>query len=742
MTLHPDLIKLAEAYGLETSYADMLYRVHSSPCESILAVLRMLGVPLDREDQAADALRAHRQSVWQRVLDPVSLVWDGRDGEAILRWPLGDADRLISCSLSIENSQTTSWEFRPRDVRASQTVEVEGIVYAEYRIPLQAGLPSGYHRFQVTVGGQQHEATVIAAPTRCYQGENGSQRHWGVFLPLYALRSQRDWGVGDFTDLGNLLDWTRTLGGSMVGALPLMASFVDPHDNIYEPSPYAPASRLFWNEIYLDVESIAASIPCPAANTRLTSEKFRGEREALRKLPLVDYRRTMALKRSVLEELAATFFTGPSAEQASFRAFLEQNPHADEYARFRATGERNGASWWCWPERQRQGEIRQNDFDEAVRRYHLFVQWQCHEQLTAIKHRNGQKGLYLDLPLGSSSDSYEVWRHRELFVSGASVGAPADDFAIRGQNWGFFPIHPQRQREQSYRFFRDVLGNMMQFATTLRIDHLAGMHRLFFIPQGASPSEGVFVRYPHEELYAIFCLESHRHRVVLMGEDAGVLPPTVLPAMERHQIHHLYMAQCYYRPKRDGSPPKIPENAVASLSTHDLATFASFWRGLDLDDRFELGQMDRKAYRRNAKAREYARILLSTLFISKKKRGIARKAWQRAASELIPLLPRSWLRRRWSRDQEYSILKSLLMALADSPARTVIVNLEDLWLSAEAQNVPGTWKERPNWQRRAAHAFEELIDMPQVYETLQEISQHRREETIPLEKEQKQRTAA
>lgn len=739
-----DLAQLADAYDLETSYVNMLWKTCHSPTESILAVLRLLGAPLDRTDQAADALQERQQTLWQKTLDPIVLAWDGCDGTAVLRLPVCEANRSAHCSLELESGQTIAWDFVPSSVNVSQTAEVAGITYHEHHLALPSGLPLGYHRLCVELGGGRYEATVIASPMQCYRPENGQARTWGVFLPLYALRTERDCGVGDFTDLGNLLSWTRQQGGSLVGALPLMASFLNPDENVFEPSPYAPASRLFWNEVYLDVEQIAASVKSPAAQAQLTSVEFRRQQAELRELPMVDYQRVMALKRSILDDLAAEFFAGPSCNEAAFRTFVEKNPRVEDYARFRATGQRQCASWWCWPERQREGTIREGDFDEAAFRYHLFVQWQCQEQLATLKDHDGQGGLYLDLPLGSSSDGYDVWRERDLFVQGAAVGAPPDDFAIRGQNWGFFPLHPERQREQGYRYLREVLGNMMRFAHMIRMDHLPGLHRMFFIPSGASPTEGVFVRYPHEELYAVFCLESHRHRVVLMGEDAGVLPASVPPAMDRHQINHLYIAQFQYRPQSDGSPPVVPENSVASLSTHDLATFAAYWRGLDMDDRRELGLMDAKSCRNNARAREYARIVLPRLLINGEKRGIVKRIWQRAASELSAWLPASWSRRRWSKAQEFLILKSLLKALAESQAHAVVVNLEDLWLSPEAQNVPGTWKERPNWQRRAAHTLEELMHMPEVCDTLQEIDCLRKDDTplLNIETVRRSRRAA
>ncbi len=262
--------------------------------------------------------------------------------------------------------------------------------------------------------------------------------------------------------------------------------------------------------------------------------------------------------------------------------------------RFRAAGEQQKATWWNWPERMREGEIRPGDYDEASRRYHLYVQFLAQEQLRALAETAGKTGpgLYLDFPLGVNSDSYDVWRERSVFALGVSGGAPPDNFFNKGQAWGFPPIHPENQRAQGYRYLRACLALHMQLAGMLRIDHMMGLHRLYWVPRELGPKDGVYVRYQSEELYAVYSLESNRHQTILVGEDLGTVPPQVRPAMARHAVRRLYVGQFEMQPDPQLAFKLPAPGAVASMNTHDTPTFSGFWTSLDIDDRQAMGLLD------------------------------------------------------------------------------------------------------------------------------------------------------
>ena len=696
--------RLAHAYGVQTAYSDITHRrIRVSP-QTLLAVLKALGAPLEKAKDARDALREHEQARWRRPCDPVVVAWDGGSAELSLRLPPTLSDTRIGLHLRLEDGGVLHLPCDLSLLPAAQGVQVEGERYVVKTVDLPEGIPLGYHRLTAEIGGNPMEAVVIAAPRKACESRKGAGgRTWGVFLPLYALNSRRSLGSGDLTDLAALMEWVSGLGGRAVGTLPLLAAFLS---EPFNPSPYSPASRLFWNEFYLDVARIPEFSTCPPARELMSSPGFREEVEALRASPLVDYRRGMALKRRVIKELALSFFSGNDpGRQAAFREFLAANPEVEEYAVFRATGETQRSPWPAWPESLRDRVITPEAYEDEAKRYHLYAQFVFDEQFGAISKRFRERGevLYLDLPLGVSYDSYDVWRNRDLFVLDVSSGAPPDDFFTQGQDWGFPPMHPERSREEGFRYYRACLRHQFRHAGILRIDHVMGLHRFFWVPKGMTAREGTYVGYPAEEFYAVLTLESHRNGVRVVGEDLGTVPPYVRPAMSRHGLSRMFVVQFGLSPDPGKALRPVPAESLGCVNTHDMPPFASFWGGLDIDDRVELGLLDVEG------ARE-----------EREKRHRVKKA-------LASFLRRTgWLGK--DRPGAQAVLAACLSSLAASKAGVVIVNLEDLYLETDPQNVPGTWKERPNWLRKARHGFEAFPELPQVVPILREMDRLRRAE--------------
>lgn len=697
------LRRLARLYGLETAYYDVIaHRRREASAEAQLAVLQALGAPVGDLRDVPAAVRERRQELWQRWCEPVLLAWDGGPADLRLRLPPDLADGKVACHLQLETGEVRRWTGDLTQRASRKPVEVEGTRYATARLPLPGGLPWGYHRLTVEIGDRAVESLLLAAPVKAFAPPDGTaSRRWGVFLPLYALRSGRSWGGGDFTDLEAFAAWVAEQGGDLVATLPLLAAFLD---EPYDPSPYAPASRLFWNEFYLDVTRVPEIERCPAAQAVLASPAVQAEMAARRASPLVDPRGEMGLKRRILEELARCFFAGASERQGSFRRFVAAHPALEDYARFRATCDRQRAPWSTWPRPQRDGVLAAGDYAEEAERYHLYAQWLVHEQFRSLAEAAREKGvgLLLDLPLGAHPASYDVWRERELFVRSMSGGAPPDGFFVRGQNWGFPPLHPERIRAQGYRYTIACLRHHLPRASVLRIDHLMGIHRLFWIPPGMPAHEGMYVRYRPEEFYAILALESHRHGTLLVGEDLGTVPAAVRPAMARHSILRTYVL-----PFEIGFDPHAALRApaadvLATLTTHDIRPFAGFWAGLDIRDRVDLGLLAEADADRERHGREALKDALVHFF-----RRTGRLGGEQAGTA--------------------DVLRACLASLAASAARLVVVNLEDLWLETDAQNTPGTREERPNWRRKARYPLEAFREMPQVLETLREVNRWRSE---------------
>lgn len=696
------LHRLAHLYGVQTAYYDVARRRRQASPDALLHILRALGAPLESFQDVPAAIRQRREALWKRYVEPVVVAWEGGPTGFEVRVPSEQVNGSLTCHLLLESGELHTWTCELGRLPTSQAVTIEGVAYFAKTLSLPHRLPWGYHRLTLEAQGRSYETMIISAPPRAYSCPNRAAKVWGVFLPLYGLHSKRSWGGGDFADLDTLISWVAGLGGSVVATLPLLPAFLD---NPYDASPYAPASRLFWNEFYIHVGRIPELKRCPEVQNFLESGELERELEQLRSSPLVDYRRQMALKRKVLEPLVRYFFTETTERHADFQHFLKAHPQVEDYARFRAAGERQQSLWPKWSERLRNGDLHEGDFDEAGRQYHLYVQWLADEQIKALSEqaRTANAGLYLDLPLGVHPHSYDVWRERDAFALEVSGGAPPDVVFTKGQNWGFPPLHPEAMRKQQYRYYIATLRHQLKYPSFVRIDHVMALHRLFWIPKDQEPHEGIYVRYPAEEFYAILNLESHRHRAEIVGENLGTVPAYVNSSMRRHNIQQMYVVQYELNPKARLVLRPVPRDCVASLNTHDMPPFAAYWQCQDIEDRLHLGLLDSTGARIERKNRRHLQHAL-TGFLKGKGHLKAK------------------------RSSEQALLQASLLYLSASPARVVLVNLEDLWLEKQPQNVPGTVAEYPNWQRKARHSFERFCERPAILGMLQEVKGLRKDD--------------
>lgn len=695
------LYRLAQLYGIQMAYYDVSHRRRQASPEALIAVLQSLGAPIVTLQDAPQALRGRQQELWQRILEPVAVVWNGKPLPLRVRLLVREADAFLSCQLKLETGERQSWEWCGADLPVVETAEIEGTQYVVKQLLLPAMLPWGYHQFTLELPGRHSEALIVSAPLKTYiSREQQENRMWGVFLPLYALHTKDSWGAGDFSDLEALMDWCTTIGAQVVATLPLLATFLD---EFCEPSPYLPASRLLWNEFYLDINKIPELQRCPSAQALLDSSSFQKDIKTLRNSSLVDYHRQMVLKRRVLENLCECCFTNSSGRLEALQHFIKVHPVIEDYARFRATCESQHNSWRFWPQPLRDGTLKDTDYNKGNKRYHMYVQWLAQQQIedTWQKARKNDLLLYLDLPAGVHPDGYDVWRERDVFILGTSAGAPPDIVFPKGQNWEFPPLHPEKIREQGYRYIIAHLRHNLQHAGVLRIDHVMGLHRLFCIPEGLEASQGVYVRYRAEEFYAILALESHRNRSIIVGEDLGTVPPYVRPAMKRHGLHGMYVVHYELADNsRKGLSP-IPRNSVVSLNTHDMPPFAAFWQGLDIEQRLAVGHIRKADAQREGKDRRAVKEILTNF-----------------------LQDKDWLKEPAMDVQ--TVLKACLAFLSASQAHLTIVNLEDLWLETQPQNIPSTKEEYPNWQHKLRYSLEEFCQMPQVLDTLQTINKLRK----------------
>lgn len=638
------LSDLADAVGILRGYHTTTGEWVEASTDDLLATLRAYGLDVDGGGSCAVLAAELRARAAQRPLAPVLVAWDGRlDGVRAG----GDASTLDAPGrLDLEGGGAVTVEVRA------------GVVRVPGRVPF------GVHT--LAVGADV--ASVIAAPRVAWRPAAGEERRWGVFVPTYALRTARSRGIGDLADLGATFDWLDGHGGQVVMTLPLLASFLDPPAEV---SPYTPVSRRFWNELYLPVDDPSGSGPPD---------------DGL----LVDPAAVWVWRRPVLAARAEAFFAaGGSADLDAWEA---ANPLSGEYARFRAAGARHGRDWRRW------GARLPDDVDPAEVRFHRYVQWRTDVALAELAARVRPRGqvLALDLPLGSHPDGFDVWRERHLFVPGMSAGAPPDDFFPLGQDWGFPPVHPERSREEGHRYWRACIRHHLRHAGLLRIDHVLGLARTFWVPHGVDPRRGVYVRGPIEELLAVVCLEAARVGAAVVGENLGTVPPEVTVTMVDHGLLGCSVGQFdLWRVPSEGYLPAPPPSVVATMNTHDTPTFAGFWSGADIADRADLGLIDAD----HAAADEARRAGLRT-----------------AVGDALGV------------DADAStatVLEAVTAAVAASDAAFVVVNVEDGWGAPDPQNVPGTTVQRPNWRRRAAVPLEGWDATPGLVRLLGAVTRSR-----------------
>jgi 4-alpha-glucanotransferase len=621
---------LARRRGVALRYTDGLGAEREASPEVLVAVLRALGEPIDRVADAATLLNREDAKA-----SPVVVAWDGE-------LPLG----------------------------------VRGPVVLEDGSEPAGRLPTGYHRVRQRGG----EVRLVSAPLRLPAPR---PRSMGVFAPVYALRSGREWGAGDLTDLRAVAEWASRQGCGFMGTLPVLASFLD---EPFEPSPYAPVSRLFWNELYVDPAAAPEVRRSAEARRLMGSSRLRDVLAELRDAELVDYQRVMAAKRPVLEALSAAAWADPVRREALER-FARERPELPEYARFRAVADARRKAWGQWPRRMRDGEIRPADADEGLTRFHVYVQLLMEEQIAGVRGALGGGGLYLDLPVGVHRSGFDTWRFRGSFAQGVSVGAPPDALFSGGQNWGFPPLHPVRSGEDGHRYWALSLRNHFRFASLLRIDHVMGLYRLFWIPEGAAATEGVYVHYPMEELLAVLSVEAHRamdgRGAAVVGENLGTVPPEVNGAMERHGMLRMFVGQFSFTGKARPPMHEAPADSLASLGTHDTPTAAGFLSGEDIGLRRDLALLDEHGTERETAERA----------------GLCERL--AAFAETGEACGNERLR---------SAIEALMLELSRGPAAAVMLDLEDLWLERRPKNVPGIGPDGfPSWRRKMARDLGTIV---------------------------------
>ncbi|MBZ0157374.1 MAG: 4-alpha-glucanotransferase [Alphaproteobacteria bacterium] len=726
MPIYEDLIdELSGLCGIVPEYWDVFGIRHVASQETKRAILRAMGMNIDSAEGVAEEIRKVRGRPWNNFLDPVKVI-SVHDQPFFLSVfipvPEGEEGRL-SLSWSVEDEQGKRFEYLLTGdaVVVSGQKWVDGIRYIEVRLQDTGTRDIGYYFINVLCrhpdavfpdgkNFMRKASRVIIAPDRCYLPPDlETGRTWGLSVNLYAVRSSRNWGVGDFTDLKDILGTISGLGGGFVGINPLHAI---PNKAPYGISPYSPISRLYKNFIYLDMDSIPDVAESEEAQKVMQSEIFHRQIEEVRRSPCIEYKKIAFLKKTILqfafEHFCDNHYRKSTERGEDFRRYVrEESVTLESYALFVALWEYMNATrkvyiWQDWdseyfdPEGSAVREFRDSHEEDVL--FYKYLQW-----LIEVQHREAAEGasrsgmpvgIYHDLAIGSIGGGSNAWSYQGLIAGSIDVGAPPDDFNITGQNWNFPPMVPERLRETGYEFFTDIIRRNMKHNGALRIDHALGMFRLFWIPCGMPAVEGAYVIYPVEDLLRIIALESVRNKTMVIAEDLGTVGENVHDTLFRFRMHSyrlLYFGRNYPDPSFT-RPEHYPETALCTVTTHDLPTLYGYWIGRDLESKKLLSLFrDEEQWQRFVRDRERDKGLLLEALKSK---GILPPGYPADPSQ-IP-----------------SMTEELCLAiyeyLARTPCKLTAVSLDDLIGTLDQQNMPGTTSECPNWVQKTPLLLDSL----------------------------------
>lgn len=722
---------LCKMRGIESNYVDAWGKDATVVPESKVTLLRSLGYSVDDDAQLAQQVKAEQQAAYLKPLPPVLVVRHASHYQIEVNLPADKATHIIKWRIEQEQGETRYGQFTPVEHQVVSGEVIDGVQYQRYQISLWADLALGYHQLTLLSLRDKAfaESRFIVAPQACYKPAQiaAGKKIWGPTVQLYCLRSRRNWGVGDFTDLQFLLKRVAEAGGDYVGLNPIHALYPATPESA---SPYSPSSRNWLNIIYIDVEAVPEFALSEDAQQKVAKASFQNWLKQLRDVANVDYSAVTDTKLVILRDLYASFRSHQldknTPRATAFRAFVEAGGESllqqAAYDALLAKLMKQDPACWGWPawpeEYQRyQSEATQNYLktERAEVEFFLYLQWLADEQLEAANQLaislGMEIGIYRDLAVGVGEGSTEIWADEHTYVHDASVGAPPDVLGPQGQNWGLPPMDPVQLQNSGYQPMIDLFRSNMAHCGALRIDHVMALLRLWWIPKGQGAETGAYIYYPIQDLLGLLALESHRNQCLIIGEDLGTVPDGIFETLQENGVHS-YRVFFFERSKLDGgffAPQHYPEQSMAVLTTHDLPTLKGFWHCLDLSLGKELGVYPDQA-------------VLDTLYQDRhqsKQRILDSLHGMGAIDDSI------------SRDANWVPMSKALnykmqIHLAKGSSALLGLQLED-WLEMDKPvNVPGTCDEYPNWRRKLSTDLETLFADPEVQQLMGEVTAARR----------------
>jgi len=718
------LERAATLWGIVPSFWDIFGTQHFTTPEIAKAILGSMGVPVDSKESIDQAAREHLWRDWNTLVPATSVVT--RPVTAItLSVPQGLSLGIVSWEISTESGSRFVGRYRLAGAEPVERIELNGTHFVRLVLPL-AFDTLGYHTLKLRLEDGDRsltaESQLIVCPDRAWYPdwlENGGKTA-GLAISLYGLRSDRNWGCGDFTDLEKLSEWVRPdgagggLGASFIALNPLHAIA---NRTPYNTSPYLPACTYYRNFIYLDPERITEFKGNRRAEAVLKSPKVAAEMTALRASEHVEYERVARLKLRFMKLLFRRFLgelKQNTKRAAEFRDYtLEQGRLLEQFAIYCALDEaihKQYPTTWIWPDWPEEFRDPESPAVTAFARKHWrsvmfyqYLQWQVDLQIGAAQkycREQGLKiGLYHDLALATDRCGSDLWAHRKFYAAGCRVGSPPDDFSPKGQDWSFPPPNTAAHHADGYRLFRDSIRNNARHGGALRIDHVMRFFRLYWIPDGMEATSGAYVLDRPEDLLRILALESVRNKMLVIGEDLGTVEPHVRETLARFGI--ISYKLLYFEKDSTGAfkrPQDYPAQSLVTSTTHDLPTLAGFWTNRDIEARRTAGLLpDEESYRSQLASRAGEKQkMLDALHLT----GLLPPGYPHDASQVPELTG--------------EIHNAAVGFLATTPSSLLVLNQEDLTKETEQQNLPGSTWQYPNWRRKMKFGIEELSTNPEA----------------------------
>ncbi len=673
--LDPTMHELAEAFSIATEYWDWQGQHVAVTRETIVAVLAALGVDVSSPEAAVAALEEQRRRPWTQMLPSFLALREQRTASVWVHVPHGDP---VEVWIELETGRTRGNLRQLENWTPPRVIDGTRVGEASFEIP--ADLPLGYHTLQARSGGRAGSMPLIITPAWLgLPARMGDRAAWGLATQLYSVRSRQSWGVGDLSDLEDLAVWSATEhGADFVLINPLHAA--EPRAPM-EPSPYLPTSRRFVNPIYLRVERI----PEYALATKKQLAKINQLRVdlkvALARSTAVDRDRSWRAKRKALKIIFSVPRT--PGREASFTGYRRREGRGlQDFAVWAVLSEQYGPRFTDWPvelQDPRAPEVAAFGVEHADQvDFWCWLQWLLDEQLASAQQAGRRAGMALgvmhDLAVGVSPHGADAWGLQDTYAAGITVGAPPDPYNQNGQDWSQPPWRPDRLAATAYAPFREMVSTILRHAGGIRVDHVIGLFRLWWIPAGAGPKEGTYVRYDHEAMIGILALEAHRAGALVVGEDLGTVEPWVRIYLRERGILGTSILWFEFDFDGDGkplSPERWREYCLASVTTHDLPPTAGYLAGDHVRLRDQLGILTRS--------------LTEELAVDE----ADRQAWLDKLRTMGAL--------REHADEEETV-QALHRFLTWTPSRLRCVALTDAVGDRATQNQPGTIDEYPNWR--------------------------------------------